>query len=340
MALFARSRRRAAGIAAAALVALVALIPLSGAAAAGKPLPHPLPRPEAPGSAVASALLRPSSTHRYLGLAQSGVPQQADLLREAAGRIGKTPNLLEYYASFQENFNVQATRNAWNQGALTLLTWEPFTVPLADIAAGKDDAYLRKFAGQVRAANIPVALNFGHEMNGFWYPWGTRNKASDFVLAYRHIHQVFDRVGAKKVVWVWTANIVNHIPAVKLAPLYPGDAYVNWIGMSGYNEDWEHWTFGDVFGRTVAQIRTFSRKPLLIAETGVDATADQAARISDLFSYVAASHDIIGFVYFNYNQRMDWRFDADPASGALAAFQQGAASLQFGFDVRNSAAHG
>ena len=39
-------------------------------------------------------------------------PQDAALLRTTAGRIGKTPNLLEYYASFQEDFNASATRNA------------------------------------------------------------------------------------------------------------------------------------------------------------------------------------------------------------------------------------
>jgi mannan endo-1,4-beta-mannosidase len=334
MALFVRSRRWAAGLSAAVLVALV---PVAGAAAAVKPQSRPEAPAKASASAVASALLRPSYG-KYLGLAQNGVPQQADLLQATAQRIGKTPNLLEYYASFQENFNAAATRNAWNQGALTLLTWEPYTVSVADIAAGKDDAYLRKFAGQVRAANIPVALNFGHEMNGFWYPWGTRSKAADFVKAYRHIHQVFDQVGAKKVIWVWTVNIVNYFPKVKLAPLYPGDAYVDWIGMSGYNENWEHWTPGDVFDKTVAQVRTFSKKPLVIAETGVDAGATQAARITDLFSYVAASRDIIGFVYFDYDQRMDWRFDADPASGGLAAFQQGAASDRFGFDARQAEA--
>jgi len=329
---FKRTRRWAVAVPAAALaltLAAAVLVPGLDAAAAGKP------KPPAKPAAPAVALLRPADGHKYLGLAYDRIPQDAGLLQAAAGRIGKTPNLLEYYASFQEDFNASATRNAWNAGALTLLTWEPYTVPLADIASGKDDAYLRKFAGAVRAANLPVALNFGHEMNGSWYPWGTKSKAADFVAAYRHIHEVFDQVGAKKVIWVWTANIVNFVPTVPLAPLYPGDAYVDWIGMAGYNENWEKWKSADVFDKTVKQVRGFSKKPLLIAETGVDASPTQAARISELFSYVSTSRDVIGFVYFDYNQRMDWRFD--PAPDALAAFRNGAASPQFGFDVRKGA---
>ena len=315
----ARIRRRAAAVPVAVLAAaaLALLAPVAGATASAKPAP---------------SLLDPGS--KYLGLAQDRVPQDADLLAGAATRLGKAPDLLEYYVGFKEHFNAAATRNAWNSGALTLLTWEPYTVSLADIAAGKDDAYLRRFAGEVRAADLPVALNFGHEMNGFWYPWGTKSKAADFVGAYRHIHQVFAEAGAKKVIWVWTANIVNHVPGVRLAPLYPGDAYVDWVGMSGYNENWEHWTSADVFGRTVKEVRGFTRKPLLIAETGCDAGPTQAARITELFHYVAKSKDIIGLVYFDYDQRMDWRFETAPDS--LAAVQRAAAGPEFGFDVRRS----
>ena len=333
MSLFERTRRWAVAVPAAALaMALAAAVLVPGTDAAAAARPKPVAKPAGP----AVALLRPAAGHKYLGLAYDRIPQDAGLLKTTASRIGKTPNLLEYYASFKEDFNASATRNAWNAGALTLLTWEPYTVSAADISAGKDDAYLRKFATAVRDTDLPVALNFGHEMNGDWYPWGTKpTRAADFVAAYRHIHDVFDQVGAKKVIWVWTANIVNFVPTVALAPLYPGDAYVDWIGIAGYNENWENWKSADVFDKTVTQVRTFSRKPLLIAETGVDAGPTQASRISELFSYVSASKDFIGFVYFDYDQRMDWRFDPDPA--ALTAFRSGAASPQFGFDVRKGA---
>ncbi|MFC1420733.1 glycoside hydrolase family 26 protein [Streptacidiphilus cavernicola] len=336
MALLERSRRWAVGVSAAVLAALALAVPALAVPALAVPAPAAgvSAAPASGRSVPAPTLLDPAA--KYLGLAQDRVPQDAGLLAAAATRLGKAPNLLEYYASFNEEFNAAATRNAWNSGALTLLTWEPYTVSVADIAAGKDDAYLRRFAGQVRAADLPVALNFGHEMNGGWYPWGSaKSKPADFVAAYRHIHQVFQQAGAKKVIWVWTANIVNHVPGVPLEPLYPGDSYVDWIGMSGYNEAWEHWTSADVFGKTVQEVRGFSRKPLLIAETGVDAGPTQATRISELFDYVAKSRDVIGLVYFDYDQRMDWRFET--AADSLAAVQRGAAAPQFGFDVRTTA---
>jgi beta-mannanase len=55
----------------------------------------------------------------------------------------------------------------------------------------------------VRTLNLPIAVSFGHEMNGNWYPWGTAHTtAAQFVAAWRHIHDLFARVGATNVIWV------------------------------------------------------------------------------------------------------------------------------------------
>jgi mannan endo-1,4-beta-mannosidase len=338
MALSAKKRASCALLSAAVLAAigLTASAPASAdpepAGYAAPDLPTTPNLPTTPE--LAPSLVNPVG-QKYLGLADNGIPQNVDALHAFANRIGKTPNLLEYYASFKEDYNATAARNAWDNGALTLVSWEPWTVPVSAIAAGKDDGYLRKFATEVRNSDIPVALNFGHEMNGFWYPWGPdQTKPADFVRAYRHIHDVFTTVGATKVIWVWSPNIVNYFPKVKLAPLYPGDAYVDWVGVSGYNEGWEHWKFSDVFDKTLAQMRAFTSKPALITETGVDATADQATRLSGLFDYVAKRPDVIGFVYFDYNQRLDWRLE--PKADTVAAFRQGASDPLFGFDVREA----
>ena len=72
---------------------------------------------------------------------------------------------------------------------------------------------------------MPIALSFGHEMNGNWYPWGTaQTTAAEFVAAWRHIHDVFARAGATNVIWVWNPNVINPVPEVPLKPLWPGNA--------------------------------------------------------------------------------------------------------------------
>ena len=60
------------------------------------------------------------------------------------------------------------------------------------IADGQSDAYISRFARAVRTLNLPVAISFGHEMNGNWYPCGSgQSTAAQFVAAWRHIHDLF-----------------------------------------------------------------------------------------------------------------------------------------------------
>jgi hypothetical protein len=119
---------------------------------------------------------------------------------------------------------------------------------------------------------------------------------------------------------------------VPLQPLYPGDAYVDWIGVVGYYTDSGASTFGTLFGPTTAAVRRFTRKPILIAETAAQAGPRKPRDVADLFAGVAASPDVVGFVWFDIVKRADWRVASDPA--ALAAFRRAAASSLFGFDVK------
>ena len=41
-------------------------------------------------------------------------------------------------------------------------------------------------------------------------------------------------LGATNAIWIWSPNVITARPSVDLAPLYPGDDYVDWMGMVGY----------------------------------------------------------------------------------------------------------
>jgi hypothetical protein len=276
-------------------------------------------------------LLQPQ--RKYLGAALDGAPRSLAPVQQFARSIGKQPNLLEFYVEWGGQFDAQGVRNTRAAGALPLMVWEPFAPSIRAIANGATDGYARRFATAVRALNLPVAISFGHEMNGHWYPWGTsQNDPGDFVRAWRHVHDVFLDVGATNVIWVWSPNVINPVPRVPLQPLYPGDAYVDWIGVVGYYTDSGASTFQTLFGPTTAALRGFTRKPILIAETAAQSGPRKPRDVADLFAGVAASPDVVGFVWFDIVKRADWRVASDPA--ALAAFRRGAASDLFGFDVK------
>ena len=154
---------------------------------------------------------------------------------------------------------------------------------LASIAAGGSDAYLRSYADAVVAFRHPVILSFGHEMNGTWYSWGdSQQLPATFVAAWRHIVDVFRAAGAANVTWLWTASSIAGASS-ELSKWWPGSAWVSWVGVAGYYYHASD-TFSMVFGSTIADIRTFSSAPVLIAETAVGTTANRESQIAGLFA--------------------------------------------------------
>lgn len=276
-------------------------------------------------------LLKPDK--KYFGAAVEGAPNSMKGIDTYTKMVGKQPNLIEYYAAWGDGFDATGVRNAWREGAMTLMSWEPFDTTIAAIAAGESDAYIKEYATAVRKLNLPVVISFADEFNGHWEKWGTQNVTpEDYVAAWRHIHETFVDAGASNVIWAWSPNIVNPVKSVKLEPYYPGDGYVDWIGLIGYWTIAEDNAFDSVFGPTRDQVRTFTEKPMLLLETGAMAGERRRADIRNLFAGVEADDDMLGFVWFNHKKRADWRLEASPL--ALKEFKRLAADDSFGFDVR------
>lgn len=258
---------------------------------------------------------------RYLGVYERHVLSSYASVDQFAQAIGRQPNLVSYYSSWLEPFQASFAMTAARHGAVPLVQINPVGVSLTAIASGQYDDYLTTYAAAVRSYRRPVVLSFGHEMNGRWYPWGHgRTSPAVFVAAWRHIVSVFRLHGASNVIWLWTINVINtrhnRIPAP--APWWPGSSYVTWVGIDGYYHE-ASWKFAPLFGPTIAAVRSLTRDPILIAETGAAPSANQPAKIADLFAGVRA-YGLLGFLWFNSVGNRDWRLDS-PA--ALAAFRRG-----------------
>ncbi|MCW3842288.1 glycosyl hydrolase [Micromonospora yasonensis] len=205
---------------------------------------------------------------------------------------------------------------------------------LSHIARGDFDLHLRSWAEGIKSLGYPVAIRFGHEMNGDWYPWCESvngNRPGDYVKAWRHVHDLFRDAGVTNVIWVWSANVRWNDSTPALAPLYPGDSYVDWIGMTGYYGSGafsQYRSFDTIFKRTVTEIRAFSKKPLVVTETGAaEASGRKAEWIREAFRTLPAYPDIIGLIWFEVDKERDWRIVSSPA--ASAAFAEGVAAPRY-----------
>ncbi len=164
----------------------------------------------------------------------------------------------------------------------------------ASIANGTYDSQITAWAQAAKSFGHPFFLLLDEEMNGTWYgysPGQNGNTAADFVAAWRHMHDIFTSVGATNVTWVWCPNIIN--PEGGGTPynqVYPGDAYVDWTGLNGYNwgipnpGDWQ--SFTTVFGPSYnALLQLAPSKPIMIGETAsAEEGGNKAAWITDALS--------------------------------------------------------
>ena len=308
--------------------------PVAGSGANGA-APAPTD-PSAAAAAVAPAydvtpLLRPS--RKYLGVEVGDAPGSMAPVDRFASLVGERPDLIGQFVAWNTSFDSQAASHAWSYGAIDFVVWEPTGTSLAQIADGASDAYLTRFATAVRTLNVPIALSFGHEFNGNWYPWGTTHAtAAQFVAAWQHVHNLFAAAGATNVIWIWDPNDIYPVQDVRLEPYYPGDAYVDWVGVSGYWTQQGPNDYASLYLPTLEEVRTFTRKPFLVAETAVEPGSNESSSLTNLLDAVEQHPDIIGFVWFDYDEGADWRIENRPS--LAGQFKDELATGGFGFNVR------
>jgi Glycosyl hydrolase family 26 len=258
-----------------------------------------------------------------LGVAEVGETASYQPVEDFAAAVGRQPDIVLYYSSWKEAFQQRLAAEAYAHGATPFVQIDPGQTSLAVIAAGHDDGFLISYARQVKAYGHSVIIGFAAEMNGYWDPWGYGHTSpADFVAAWRHLVTVFRRQGANNVIWLWTVDITE--PGTgPVQDWWPGNSYVTWVGIDGYYYRRDY-TFGDAFLPTIAEVRIFTQRPILLSETAVGQVAGQAAKIPDLFDGVRANH-LLGLVWFDQTQsggiyHQDWRLEDNPAG--LAAFRQ------------------
>jgi hypothetical protein len=224
------------------------------------------------------------------------------------------------------------------EGAEPEISWDPSIagapvnqpqMSLADITAGHFDSYIRTFARAAAAVKRPILIRFAHEMNGPWtsyYVGNSGNHPGDFVKAWRHVHDIFASVGAHNVQWVWSPNII--LPeGSSLEALYPGNRYVDWVGVDGYSYPKAGCeTAAATFDPTFAEIARFSDRPEMLAEVGISAACPtKPALIRGLFSWLTTHPRVEAITWWERDdQGVNWNVNSNAAS--LKAFRAGVGS--------------
>lgn len=203
-------------------------------------------------------------------------------------------SLISFYVAWgdkpEQQFPLRMAQTIAEMGSVPVITWEPWVVDfdpnvrrnlpplkereyatLASIAKGEYDFHVVPWARAAAAFKKPIFLRFAHEMNDpYRYPWGPQNgnRPDDFKNAWIHVHQVFQKMGATNVIWVWSP----HISMPWLEFYYPGAQYVDWVGVGVLNygdvASWSRWwSFHQIIEKSYPSISKLG-KPIMISEFG------------------------------------------------------------------------
>jgi hypothetical protein len=330
------------------------------------PEPEPAPTPEEPTPAPEPAPSpTPTSSSVYWGawignqLTGNQPPWDMTAVAKFEEMTGKKLSILNFSAPFANcssspcsfyKFPVNEMNTIRSHGSIPFYSWASQSIPsskeepnfqLSDVIAGTYDSYIREFATAAKNWGHPFFLRFNWEMNGRWFPWSegvNGNKSGEFVTAWRHVHDIFTSVGASNVTWVWCPNIDPGNIFLSLASQYPGDAYVDWTGLDGYN--WgtnpakpDRWrSFDELYKSTYEKIvnSLAPSKPMMIGEIGsTEYGGSKASWISDMLAKVPTAYPKIrGLLYFEkYDSNMDWPIET--STSATSAFAKGIQSSAY-----------
>lgn len=263
----------------------------------------------------------------FIDLSGQASTEAAVEQREAA--MGRRYDLEITYYNWTDVFPDSGEAAIVAHGRTPVMTWygpgkgSSYPHNLTEINDGSDDAWILRQAEAIKSFGHRIYLRLMPEMNGTWYQ-GYSGKPAAYVAAWRRVHGLFARAGADNVIWVWCPNVT---PENSWDPYYPGNAYVDVIGVDGFSNPAYGWqSFGQMFGPFLAHYA--GRKPLMIGETATDSgIGSPAAGIGSAATFISGmrtylkdtagpSYGLIAVCWFDTDieKGQNWRVDQTPGA--------------------------
>ena len=268
-------------------------------------------------------------------------------------RAQKKMSILHWGQPWKMNGSYQSFYAPWfdkvrSHGSIPLIDWSAWNLgyginqpdfSLSTIYAGAYDDYIQQWALSAKSWGHPFFLRFDWEMNGNWqFPWSEQlngNQPGDYIKAWQHVHDIFKQNNVTNVTWVWCPNISG--PTTRsMASLYPGDAYVDWTCLDGYNKESTWLGFHTLFTGSGINwlfnsyqeiLAVAPTKPIMLGEVASleagDGGAKKAAWITDAFITQLPTNfpKIKAVVWFNWDDNNPaYTFPIESSQASVDAF--------------------
>lgn len=150
--------------------------------------------------------------------------------------------------------------------SLPLLTDDSDTT-LVHCAAGDYNKQWTALANNLVSHELSdTTLRPGWEFNGTWYRWSAMGREKDFAECFRQVVQTMRTVSGQEFTFDWNPNLgPGDFPAEQA---YPGDSYVDFIGLDVYDLSWT--VYPTPPGMTASQARQQAWENILTGDHGLN----------------------------------------------------------------------
>ncbi len=298
-----------------------------------------------------------------VGIQQPPTVNYGDEIDAVNALANKKHGIVLYYVNWLTEFNTFLpdriiSQMTPNDQPVIMIDWGPAygrqslgcdqnyngVVPFDKIIQGYCDDYVQNYAQAIKARSERFLIKFAHEMNGGGQPWSPINigvQPTKYVQMWRHVHDVFEAQGVTNVEWVWAPIYLSYptTPENDIHLYYPGDDYVDWVAVSGYNyfdqmpgapQPW--YTFEDIYDTVLRDFACRYPKPHMIHEFGsveaYDGMHSKAQWIGDAYLKAQNYPFLRAIVWYNdrdfTNLSADFRITSSTyGSGSVQALPAG-----------------
>lgn len=249
-----------------------------------------------------------------------------DALKEVEKQAGHRFELVNGYYNLGSEFPEEDVREIYSDGRIMMLTIFPCSyhnlsnVTISQIVNGGYDHHIRRWAKKVKEIEEPVFINFASGMNADWAPWNARAYGKDhdlFIEAWKRVYGIFKEEGAYNAYFVWNPHDRSYPDYKWNDPnlYYPGDQYVDWIGITGYDkgtrhEKWQVEEFDKLCSDVYTMYRKFYRdKPVMITELTLDASYNERdQQLNAVFQHLGTKYPEVKIAVWRNNIYGRWTY--------------------------------
>jgi beta-mannanase len=294
-----------------------------------------------PGLSRVSATSAKTARPLILGVFTRNAPDRAEIT-QYADLVHAKPGIVMWYSDFSSPlFTAHQMQEIDALHTTPMISWRPTLhwkqpIQFWAIAHGQYDDYLRAQAVAARKAHRLIMVRFAYEMNLAGGVYGSHVQGEtpqSYIAAWRHVVTVFRQAGATNVRWVWSPN-TDCAGRCPFGQYFPGNDYIDWLGLDGYNFAAAHDTpwvsLHYVFATSYATITSLSSKPIIFAEVATaPSPGDKARWIRRGFLHAIPVHfpQVRAAVWFDSDKEADWRVNSSRAS--LKAWRLVTASTRY-----------